>query len=86
MKRFGWLILVSLIVYFLFLIRQDIIDNLNLKRDRQNLSKSLASEKASAAYLNKRLAGLKDDDTIEEIARTKLGLIKKGETAYKVIR
>ena len=30
MKRFGWLLFVLMVIYFIFLIRQDIIDNLEL--------------------------------------------------------
>ncbi|MDD5593760.1 MAG: septum formation initiator family protein [Candidatus Margulisbacteria bacterium] len=86
MKRFGWLLFVLMVIYFIFLIRQDIIDNLELKKDRAAIQKSVETNKDSALGLNDRLARLKSDDLIEELARTKLGLIKKGETAYKVVK
>ncbi|OGB89640.1 hypothetical protein A2625_05855 [candidate division WOR-1 bacterium RIFCSPHIGHO2_01_FULL_53_15] len=86
MKRFGWLLFVLLIIYFIFLIRQDIIDHLDLKRDRAKMLTALETEKTSTSLLNRRLSELKSDDMIEELARTKLGLIKKGETAYKVVK
>lgn len=86
MKRFGWLLFVLMVIYFIFLIRQDIIDNLELKKDRAAIQKSVETNKDSALGLNDRLARLKSDELIEELARTKLGLIKKGETAYKVVK
>ncbi len=86
MKRLGWLVFILLVVYFIFLIRQDIIDNLDLKGSREKMSKALEAEETSAAVLNKRLARIKSDEMIEELARTRLGLVKKGETAYKVVK
>jgi cell division protein FtsB len=86
MKRFGWLLFALMVIYFIFLIRQDIIDNLDLQKDRAAVIKSLESEKSLTLGLNDRLSRLKSDDMIEEIARTKLGLVKKGETAYKVVK
>jgi len=86
MKRFGWLLFVLMVIYFIFLIRQDIIDNLELKKDKSAVIKSLEADKHLTLSLNDRLARLKSDDMMEEIARTKLGLVKKGETAYKVVK
>jgi len=86
MKRFGWLLFVLMVIYFIFLIRQDIIDNLELKKDKAAVIKSLETGKYLTLSLNDRLARLKSDDMMEEIARTKLGLVKKGETAYKVVK
>ena len=86
MKRFGWSLFLLMVIYFIFLIRQDIIDNLDLKKDKASVIKSLEADKHLTLNLNDRLARLKSDDMMEEIARTKLGLVKKGETAYKVVR
>ena len=86
MKRLGWILFFLLITYFLFLIRQDIIDYLDLKRDAERASSALNGEEKNVAGLKARLNRLKSDDLIEELARTRLGLIKKGETAYKVVR
>ena len=86
MKRFGWLLFVLMVIYFIFLIRQDIIGNLELKKEKAAVIKSLEAGQHRTLNLNDRLARLKSDDMIEEIARTRLGLVKKGETAYKVVR
>lgn len=73
------------VVYFIFLIRQDIIDYLDLKNEKARVGRALEREEKAAVGLKDRLGQLKGDDLIEELARTRLGLIKKGETAYKVI-
>jgi cell division protein FtsB len=86
MKHAGWLLFIALVVYFIFLIRQDIIDNLELKKEIVSAGRAVEAEKAAALKANDRLARLKSDELIEEAARTQLGLIKKGETAYKVVK
>ncbi len=86
MKRLGWVLFFLAVVYFIFLIRQDIIDYLDLKREKETAGRLLEREEKAAVELKDRLGKLKGDDLIEELARTRLGLIKKGETAYKVIR
>lgn len=86
MKRIWPILLGLLVLYFIFLIRQDIIDYLDLGRDKERVEKKLVQEEAEVAALKQRLSKLTSPDLLEEIARTKLGLIKKGEIAYKVIR
>jgi len=85
-KRIGWVIFALLVIYFIFLIRQDIIDNLALGKEVQALAKKVEIEEKSETELKQRLARLNGDQLIEELARTRLGMVKKGETAYKVIR
>ncbi len=85
MRSAGWLLFIVMVIYFLFLIRQDIIDNLELKKELVNAGRVVEAEKAAVLKDNDRLAHLKTDDMMEELARTRLGLIKKGETAYKVV-
>ena len=86
MKKLGWIFFFLLVAYFIFLIRQDIIDYLDLKNENERFSRTLGREEKTLAGLKDRQRRLKSDDLIEELARTRLGLIKKGETAYKVIR
>lgn len=85
MKRLGLVLFILLVIYFIFLIRQDIIDNLELRKEEQRVSKKIGEEEKLSLELKDRLKRLKGEDLIEELARTRLGLIKKGETAYKVI-
>lgn len=84
-KRVGWGLFFVLFVYFIFLIRQDIIDNIALKKEEREIAKKIEQEEASLARLKDLSSRIKEGDLVEEIARTRLGLIKKGETAYKVI-
>ena len=86
MKQLGYILFFLAIIYFIFLIRQDIIDNLELKREITRVSASLEQQGQLAEKLRTRLAELKTNKHIEELARTRLGLIKKDETAYKVIK
>jgi cell division protein FtsB len=86
MKRIGWILFLALIVYFIFLIRQDIIDYRQLKKEKENVLKRVAEEKEMVKNLQVRLEKLEKGELVEELARTRLGMIKKGETAYKVIR
>ncbi len=85
MRGLGYLLFALMMLYFIFLIRQDIIDNLELKREAQRLIKSISQEEKHKAELGAELEKLKDESYIEGLARTRLGLVKKGETAYKVI-
>ena len=85
MNRFGWIAFGLAALYFIFLIRQDIIDNLELRREIRAVSQKNEQAQAEQDELSRRLARLKGDDLIEELARTRLGLIKKGEVAFKVI-
>ena len=85
MKRFGFILFALIIIYFIFLIRQDIIDNLELKREEQRVIKKLEQENRISKELQGRLKKLQRNNYLEELARTKLGMIIKGETACKVI-
>ncbi|OGC23100.1 hypothetical protein A2291_05305 [candidate division WOR-1 bacterium RIFOXYB2_FULL_42_35] len=85
MKRLGWLLFVLVIVYFIFLIRQDIIGNLDLRREFRVAQQNTVKEEQRSRKLEDRLTDLSSNNYIEKLARTRLGLIKSGETAYKVI-
>ena len=86
MKRIGWLLFILGVLYFIFLIRQDIIDHLDLRKELQMVSRKTEQEESASLRLIDRSRRLKSNEFIEELARTRLGLIKKGETAYKVFR
>ena len=85
MKKLGLILFFLLVIYFIFLIRQDIIDNLELGKEKHRVMGKINQEEELNSGLKDRLRRLKDSDLVEELARTRLGLIKKGETAYKVI-
>ncbi|NQT30618.1 MAG: septum formation initiator family protein [Candidatus Saganbacteria bacterium] len=85
MKRIGFILFVLIVIYFIFLIRQDIIGNIDLKAQERSLIKNIGQEEILEKDLRARLKNLNTQADIERIARTKLGLVKKGEIAYKVI-
>ena len=85
MKQLGWLLFILFILYFIFLIRQDIMDNQELKREQAQLTLSIQQEEELANKLAERNRALGQPGLVEELARQRLGLIKKGETPYKVI-
>ncbi len=68
MKRLGYILFGLLILYFIFLIRQDIINNLGLKREEKRIIKGLQQEERLATRLQNRLKSLKQDIFIEELA------------------
>jgi len=86
MKRFSIAVFAALVCYFIFLIRQDIIDNVSLKRETVAAAKTIAEQKELSVKLSDRLQDLRGSRYLEELARTRLGFIRQGETAYKVFR
>ncbi len=85
MKRLGWLLFLLLLLYFIFLIRQDIIDCFDLQREEKHLLKNLKKEEMVNQQLQRELQRAQSDKQLEKLARTRLMMTKKGETAFKVI-
>ena len=85
MKRIGLIIFVLLVFYFLFLIREDFSGNRELEKEIKFTSQRIEAEKEKNRQLNKKLAQLNDQGYIEGLARSGMGLIKPGETPYKIV-
>lgn len=79
-------IIAIVVLYFVFLIRQDWISSNELMLERGKLSRDIFVSEKRKAELKKEISLLNDDSYIELVARQKLGLIKKGEEPYKVVR
>jgi len=73
------------VLYFVFLIRADLISNSRLKDEKAAIAKNLDAEKARQAALKRELRMLNSDSHIEILARENLGVVRQGEKAYKVI-
>lgn len=85
MKLNIWtLLFIFLVVYFLFQIRDDLLRRQELVLGREKLVSRLAEEVKKQATYRQALADLKSDRKLEELARERLNLIKKGEIAFKV--
>ena len=79
----GVIITLFIFFYLIFLIRGDLVKYFELKAERAFLKESiLRVQQQKQDYLNE-LARLDDLAYIEKLARTRLGLIKKGEVGYK---
>ena len=74
-----------MVIYFIFMIRQDIISNLELKKEAERATAGVVREEQQIKEYQDRLKGMQRSEYVELLARGRLGLVKKGETAYKVI-
>jgi len=61
------------------------MNNLELKQQIQRVTIDIEQGNERDHYLTDRLNRLQGDRLIEELARTRLGFVKKAEKAYKVI-
>lgn len=84
-ERFWHIVLILAVVYFMVLIRNDTVQNNELKDEKAMTARSLAEENAKQSALKKELRSLGKDSQIEMLAREKLGVVRQGEKAYKVI-
>ncbi|MCX5726418.1 MAG: septum formation initiator family protein [Candidatus Saganbacteria bacterium] len=83
--RPGIIIFFIVLFYLLYLILIGAGENLKLKEEKVHLLKSLSWEREINRKLKVESLQLQTDSFVEGIAREKLGLIKPGEVAYKVI-
>jgi cell division protein FtsB len=83
--RIGYILFAAGILYFLFLIRGDVIQNSKLSSDKKALAGNLALELTLKESLKTRYNSLNSGGYVEQVARDKLEMVKDGETAYKVI-
>jgi cell division protein FtsB len=72
-------------LYFVLLIRDDLIKNSELKKEKDNLVAGVRSEVLRKEELKASLKDLNSKQYIGRVAREKLGYVEQGERAYKVI-
>jgi len=84
-ERFWAIVLLTAILYFVFLIRADLIGNSRLKDEKTAIARNLDAEKARQTALKRELRMLNSNSHIEMLARENLGVVRQGEKAYKVI-
>jgi cell division protein FtsB len=73
------------LVYFVVLIRNDLVRNTRLSGEKTAISKNLDIERSKYAALKNKLRMLNKNSYIEMLAREKLGFVERGEDPYKVI-
>jgi cell division protein FtsB len=83
--RFWNIVFVCAVLYFVLIIRNDMIQHERILADRSDMQKAIESEKIEKGSLKATMASLKKASYVEELARRDLGYVKKGETAYKVL-
>jgi cell division protein FtsB len=85
MKFNLWTLLIIFIIgYFVFQIREDVLRFRELRDEKLKLTSRIDELKTENTALKKRLTRLTQGYYIESLARERLNLIKKGETAFKV--
>jgi len=85
MIRYDFLLMLFMVLLFLAVARSDIIKYDSLKNTEEKISKGIVLETKKQRSLISKIAQLDNNAYIETISRQKLGLIKNGETAYKVL-
>ena len=83
--RAGLVAFILAVIYFLFIIRSDMVQNHQLKEEKSALERSFSEEQTRYDLLKGKMARSSSSYFIEMTAREKLGLVTKGESAYKVI-
>lgn len=84
-QRIWYIVFLLAVVYFLVLIRSDLVQNDKFARDKRELVGQIESEGAELAALKEKMRTLNKNYYLERVAREKLGLVKSGERAYKVL-
>ncbi|MFH1709760.1 MAG: septum formation initiator family protein [bacterium] len=74
-----------MLVYFVVLIRNDLVRDDILNKEKAAITKNLDVQAAKQAALKNELKMLNRNSHIEMLAREKLGIVQHGEKAYKVI-
>lgn len=85
MKRALIFAFLFFLLYFFVLIWHDIRKIREIKITKKKLEFSLNSQKKESETLIKKITDLNNSYNIEVLAKRKLGLIRKGETGFKVI-
>lgn len=85
MKKTFAFVLLFFLLYFLVLIWLDIKKFGSLNTAKEKLEYSLNLQQREKQMLVRRIKNLDNSDNIDMIARRKLGLVKKGETAFKIV-
>jgi len=85
MIRYDFLLMVFMVLLFLTVARSDVIKYDSLKNTEEKTLKGIVLETKKQKMLLSKIKQLDSNAYIETISRQKLGLVKNGETAYKVL-
>lgn len=73
-----------ILAYFLYLIREDIIQYKNLEAEKDRLNSEIVLLEKENRDLELLISKANSNWVIEKMARERLNLVKKGEIAYKI--
>lgn len=73
-----------ILAYFLYLIREDIIQYKNLEAEKDRLNSEIVLLEKENRNLELLISKANSNWVIEKMARERLNLVKKGEIAYKI--
>ena len=73
------------VVYLTIIVAQGLLQNRSVLKRYESLKGEIAQEEALNRQLKLRIKELNTDAFIELLARKKLGLVKPGEIAYKIV-
>mgnify|MGYP001598299334 CR=1 FL=1 len=84
--KLNWLLVIFFVVclYLLLVIRDDLLQLGDLKKERGHVSLRVAEISRDISDFDRNIKEIKTNKTIEKLARERLNFIKKGEIAYKV--
>lgn len=84
-SRVGFLIVLLLFVYLSGLNLQIYLRNKNVLDDEVLANKRFNQEEALNRELKKQILLFSENDFVEQLIREKLGMVKPGETAYRIV-
>lgn len=85
MKKIFVFVLLFFLFYFFVLIWLDVRKFGSLTAVKEKLDYNLNLQQQEKQMLAQKIKNLDNSDNIDMIARRKLGLVKKGETAFKIV-
>ena len=84
-KRYGFIVLIAALFFQVALAEGGIYDYLKTKRAIKTITTSILQTEKENAVMARELERLqKDDQYLEEMVRTKYGLVRDGERVYRV--
>lgn len=84
-SKFGSIIIIVVFVYFIFIDVRNIIKMHELNKKKDTYIELVKKAKDKNSQLKKNFIKLQDERYLEELIRSKLGLVKEGEIIYKFI-
>ena len=84
-KRYGFIVLVAALFFQVVFAEGGIYDYIKTKRTIKSITLSIAQAEKENVVLAQELEKLqKDDQYLEDMVRTKYGLVRDGERVYRV--